>query len=80
MVTDRRNDLGGKLAWFLVALMITGFTGFAWAQALKGEAKADEAIQGVSENKLKIAVLTANFEAVNYRLDEIKTLIKSIHP
>lgn len=72
----RRNDLGGKLSWFLIALMLTGFAGVAWATAIRGGEKADDAITQVGTLKTEIAVLQANFSAISYRLDEIKSIVQ----
>lgn len=78
MTQDRRNDLGGKMSWFLIAAMVAGFSAFAWAQALKGEEKADKAIVLINEEKIRIAVLETNFQAISFQLSEIKLLIKTM--
>lgn len=72
----RRNDLGGKLSWLLIAAMLTGFAGISWATAIKGGEKADEALKKIGEQEIEIAVLKTNFTAINYRLDEIKALVQ----
>ncbi len=75
--SERRNDIGNKLSWLLIAAMIAGFAGVAWASSIKGIEKADEALKQVSEARVEIAVIKANYQAINYRLDEIKSLIKN---
>lgn len=77
MTTDRRSDLGNKLSWLLIVTLVAGFSAFAWAQANKGDEKAERAITIINEDKVRIAVLEANYIAINYRLDEIRTLIKA---
>lgn len=73
---DRRNDIGGKLSWLVISIMLAGFGGFAWYTANKGIDKADAAMVVVNINSNRITKLETQYEAINYRLEEIKTLIK----
>lgn len=73
---DRRNDLGAKLGYALVVASIMGFSGVAWAMAMRGGDRADDAIRMVNEDRQRLTRVETQFESINYRLDEIKTLIK----
>lgn len=73
---ERRNDIGGKLSWLLVAAIVGSIGNIAWAQATKGEVKADLAMEKTSKNSTEIEVLKTKFDNISYRLDEIKALIQ----
>lgn len=77
MPEDKRSDIGNKISLLLIAAMITGFAGIAWATAIKGGDKAEIALTQIGDARVEIATLKANFVAISYRLDEIKSLIKN---
>lgn len=74
--SPRLSDLAVKLGYALIAASLIGFAGVAWATAMRGGDKADEAIKMVNEDRQRLARIETQFEGINYRLDEIKTLIK----
>lgn len=76
---DRRQDVGSKISWLLIAAMVAGFANSAWSSAQRGMEKADKAIEMVNEDKNRITRLETEYEGITYRLEEIKLLIKSVH-
>lgn len=69
-------DIGGKLAWFLVAILISMFAAAAMSEAQKGISKSDDNTKTIGETRERIVRLETQFSSINYRLDEIKALIE----
>ena len=75
---ERRNDIGMKIYPAIILACVLGFAGFAWAQAMKGETKADQAIAMVNTQALEIASMKGDMKYILKGIDDIKASLK--HP